>query len=47
MDARKRVAAIGYGGTGGWHVKHLMNSDVAELAGICDIKEDRRALARV
>ena len=42
---KKRVAVIGYGGMGGWHTKYLLKSDVAELAGIWDIKEDRRALA--
>ena len=45
-DKKKRVAVIGYGGMGGWHVKRLLTSDVAELAGICDIKEERRQLAR-
>ena len=42
---KKKVAVIGYGGMGGWHVDHLLKSDVAELAGIYDIKEERRALA--
>ena len=42
---KKRVAVVGYGGMGGWHTRHLLNSDVAELAGIWDIKEARRALA--
>ena len=46
MKQKKRVAVIGYGGMGGWHVKHLLNSDVAEVAGICDIKESRRTLAK-
>ncbi len=31
---------------GGWHTQHLLNSDVFELAGIYDIKEERRALAQ-
>ena len=43
---KKKVAIIGYGGMGGWHCEHLQNSDVAELAGIYDIKEERRELAR-
>ena len=43
---KKKVAVIGYGGMGGWHCEHLQNSDVAELAGIYDIKEERRELAR-
>ena len=31
---------------GGWHVDHIQNSDVVELAGIYDIKEERQELAR-
>jgi len=42
---KKFAAVIGYGGMGGWHVQHLQNSDVFELAGIYDIKEERCALA--
>lgn len=42
---KKNVAVIGYGGMGGWHTEHLLKSDVANLAGIYDIKEERRALA--
>ena len=41
-----RTAVIGYGGMGGWHVDHLLKSDVAELAGIYDIKEERCELAK-
>ncbi|MBE6596215.1 MAG: Gfo/Idh/MocA family oxidoreductase [Ruminococcaceae bacterium] len=40
------VAVIGYGGMGGWHTRHLLESDVATLCGIYDIKEERRQLAR-
>ena len=43
---KKRVAVIGYGGMGSWHTKHLLVSDVCELAGICDIKEERREKAK-
>ncbi len=42
---KKYAAVIGYGGMGGWHTQHLLKSDVFELAGIYDIKEERRALA--
>ena len=42
---KKRAAVIGYGGMGGWHVQHMQKSDVVELAGIYDIKEERCALA--
>ena len=40
-NTKKRVAVIGYGGMGGWHVKYIQASDVVELAGICDIKESQ------
>ena len=43
---KKRVAVIGYGGQGAWHCTQIMKSDVAELAGIYDIKEKRRASAK-
>ena len=43
--SKKKVAVIGYGGMGGWHTRHLLESDVAELVGIWDIKEEKRALA--
>ena len=42
---KKFAAVIGYGGMGGWHTQHLLKSDVFELAGIYDIKEERRELA--
>ena len=42
---KKRAAVIGYGGMGGWHTQHMLDSDVVELAGIYDIKEESRALA--
>ena len=45
MADKKRIAVVGYGGMGGWHVKHLLDSDVAECAGIWDIDEKRRELA--
>ena len=42
MNTNKmKVAVIGYGGMGGWHVKHLQASDVAELAGIYDINPEK------
>ncbi len=43
---KKRAAVIGYGGMGGWHTEHLLKSDVCELAGIYDIREERNELAR-
>jgi len=42
---KMRAAVVGYGGMGGWHVEHLLKSDVCELAGIYDIKEERASLA--
>ena len=42
---KMKVAIVGYGGMGGWHVKHLLASDVAELAGIWDINPEKREKA--
>ncbi len=42
----KRVAVIGYGGQGAWHCGQIIKSDVAELAGVYDIKENRRNSAK-
>ena len=42
---KKRIAVIGYGGQGSWHTNQLLKSDVAELAGIYDIREVRRQAA--
>lgn len=38
---KKNIAVIGYGGQGAWHCKQILNSDVARLVGIYDIKEAR------
>ncbi|MBQ3901315.1 MAG: Gfo/Idh/MocA family oxidoreductase [Clostridia bacterium] len=46
MSGKKKAAVIGYGGMGGWHVDHILKSDVVELAGIYDIKEEKQELAR-
>jgi len=43
---KKGCAVIGYGGMGGWHTRHLLDSDVAYLTGIYDIKPERCELAR-
>lgn len=42
----KKVAVIGYGGQGAWHSSQILKSDVACLAGIYDIKENRREAAK-
>ncbi|MBO4792364.1 MAG: Gfo/Idh/MocA family oxidoreductase [Clostridia bacterium] len=36
---------IGYGGMGGWHARHLAESDVGYLRGVWDIKPERNELA--
>jgi predicted dehydrogenase len=46
VNNKKGVAIVGFGGMGGWHKNKLLKSDVAELCGIWDIKEDRRQAAR-
>ena len=43
---KKGVAVVGYGGMGHWHGNYVRKSDVVELKGIWDLKEDRRELAR-
>ncbi len=43
--AKTNIAIIGYGGMGSWHGRYLKDSDVANLCGIYDIKEERRKLA--
>lgn len=43
---KMKVAVIGYGGMGGWHVDRILKSDVAELAGIYDIRRERSELAQ-
>ncbi len=45
MAEKIRVAVVGYGGMGKWHTKYLLESDVCELAGIYDIKQERVDLA--
>ena len=41
-----RLGIVGYGGMGGWHADHALKSDVVELAGIYDIKPERREVAK-
>jgi scyllo-inositol 2-dehydrogenase (NADP+) len=41
----KNLVVIGYGGMGGWHCQHALQSDVVRLAGIYDIKKERSELA--
>jgi Predicted dehydrogenases and related proteins len=43
---KKRFAVIGYGGQGDWHCQQILKSDVAELAGVYDIKKSRQELAK-
>ena len=42
---KKRIAVIGYGGQGAWHCKQILKSDVAQLAGIYDIRPVRMEAA--
>ena len=42
----KKVAVIGYGGQGAWHCSQIIKSDVVVLAGVYDIKENRREAAK-
>ena len=43
---KHRIAIIGFGGMGSWHANKLTTLDELELAGIWDIKEERRVLAK-
>ena len=43
---KKKIAVIGFGGMGSWHVNHALKSDVVSLKGIYDIREVRNDLAR-
>ncbi len=45
MANKKNLVIIGYGGMGGWHALHSQDSDVVNLLGIYDIKEERNLLA--
>lgn len=45
-NAKKRVVVVGYGGMGSWHVKYIQQSDVCELAGICDIDPAKQEKAK-
>ena len=42
----KKCAVVGYGGMGSWHVRHILEHDAVELAGVFDIKRERCDLAR-
>ena len=46
MRKSLRVAVIGYGGQGAWHCNQISKSDVVTLAGIYDINEERKFIAR-
>ncbi len=42
----KKIAIIGYGGMGSWHVRHILAGGALELAGIYDINPKRVELAQ-
>ena len=46
MVKKHKLAVIGYGGMGGWHVQHAQKSDVVNLLGIYDIDPAKSELAR-
>ena len=41
-----KIALIGFGGMAGWHYDKIQGIDGLEVAGIWDIKEERRTLAQ-
>ncbi len=43
---KKNLTVIGYGGQGGWHANHALNSDVVSLLGIYDIDPKKTELAK-
>ena len=43
---KKNLVVVGYGGQGGWHADHALQSDVVTLRGIYDIKQERIDLAK-
>ena len=43
---KKKIAVVGFGGMGSWHVNHALKSDVLELAGIYDIDEEKQEKAK-
>lgn len=43
---KKNLVVIGYGGMGHWHCVYAKDSDVVNLLGIYDIKEERRKAAK-
>ena len=45
MDKIK-MAVVGYGGMGGWHVRQVLDMDKFELKGIWDIDPERREIAK-
>ena len=46
MAQKTKIAVIGYGGMGGWHCRLIQKIEELELAGIYDIKPERRDAAR-
>jgi len=45
MANKKNAVVVGYGGMGGWHTRYMLTSDVINLLGIYDIKQERADLA--
>jgi scyllo-inositol 2-dehydrogenase (NADP+) len=42
---KHNLCIVGYGGMGGWHADRALKSDVVNLLGVYDIKEERNQLA--
>ena len=42
---KHRLAMVGFGGMAGWHYDLIQRIDDLEVAGIWDIKEERRTYA--
>jgi scyllo-inositol 2-dehydrogenase (NADP+) len=45
MNEKMKLAVVGFGGQGNWHVQHALKSDVVELAGIYDIDPEKQKKA--
>ncbi|MBO5454318.1 MAG: Gfo/Idh/MocA family oxidoreductase [Clostridia bacterium] len=43
---KHNLCVIGYGGMGGWHVRHALESDVINLKGVWDINPERLEVAK-
>ena len=42
---KHKIAMVGFGGMAGWHYEEIQTIEDLEIAGIWDIREERRACA--